>query len=209
MVPTVLVDPNTFFERRSDNPGWLWPTVIVILAALVGIVGSVPVFLATIRSMPEAAGGVSVLIVVVGSIGGVIGTLVFWVLYAIAFHAISSVGFGGVGPFSRTLKLTGWGFIPHVFSGIVSAAANFYVFSGVSFPSDPVRIGQFVSSLRSDPVLLIVQALGIAFLLWSAFLWVFAIHHGRDVTVREATISVGIPVLVVILFRLYNIVGGL
>ena len=209
MVPDILIDPDAFFEREALDPGWLRPTGIVLLSALVGVIGSIPIIRATVANLPPEVGSFSALVYVVGAAGGVVGTLIFWVLYAGLFHVISAAGFGGDGPFSETLKLTGWGFIPHVVSGSISAIVNFYVFSGVRFPSDPVQIQAFIGSLRSRPIFIVAELLGIAFLLWSAFLWTFAMRHGRNLRLKEAAITVAIPVAIGLLYRLYTILGGL
>jgi len=209
MVPDVLVDPNAFFEREARSPGWLRPTGIVILAALVSIAGSVPILQASFRNLPPEVGAFSLVFYIIGVLAGFVATLLFWLLYAGSFHVISAVAFGGSGSFGDTLKLAGWGFIPHVFAGIVSASVNVYVFSDVTFPSDPTAIDAFVTSLRSRPVFLVTELLSVAFLLWSGFLWMFAMSHGRNLPLREAAITVGIPVAFALLFRVYSMMGGL
>lgn len=208
MVPDLLTDPDAFFEREAEDPGWLRPTGIVVLAAVVGVLSSVPVLRATMGSLPPEAGALGPVVYVIGAAGGIIATLVFWVLYSLVFHVISAAAFAGEGSFGDTMKLTGWGFIPHVISGLIGAAVNFYVFSTVQFPSNPARMGAFVTSLRSQPLFVVTQVLGIAFLLWSAFLWAFAMRHGRKLTLRQSGITVGVPVAIVLLYRLYTIIGG-
>lgn len=209
MVPDILVDPNSFFERESKNPGWIWPIGIVVLAAMVGILGSIPILQATLANLPPEAGALSSLFYVFSILGGLLGTILFWLLYAGSFHVISAVAFDGNGTFSSTMKLTGWGFLPHVFSGLISASVNFYVFWNATFPSNPAEIASFVASLRSQGIFYVSQLLGMAFLLWSTFLWIFAMRHGRDLTMREAAITVAIPVLLSLLFQLYSLIGGL
>lgn len=208
MVLDVLLDPDSFFEREALDPGWLRPVGIVLLAALVGVAGSIPLLQATFRNLPPEVGAFSVVFFLFGTVAGLLGTLVFWVLYAGLFHVISAVAFGGEGSFGDTLKLIGWGYIPHVFSGLVSAVVNVYVFSNVTVPSDPTQIRAFMASLRAQPAFLVAELLGVAFLLWSAFLWVFAMRHGRALTLREATITVAVPVALMLLYRLYGVVGG-
>ncbi len=203
----LLTDPDAFFRRRAEAPSLAGPAIVVLLVAAIGVVGSVPAWRATAAAIPDQAGPFVSIAVASGVIGGVIGMLVTWLLYTAAFHAVSAVAFGASGSVRTTLALTGWGFVPRIPDAVVQAAISSAVFSGVTLPSDPQRLQAFLRGLRGDPLFLLGGVLGIAFLLWSALLWTFAMRHGRGLTLRQAAATVAIPVAVVLAFDLLGIAG--
>lgn len=207
MVLDLLTNPEAFFAERSEEPSLLGPAVVVLLVAAIGAVGSYPVLKATVGALPPEAGPLVTVIQVIGAVVGVVVTVVVWALYAVAFHAIAAVAFDGNGRFRDALALVGWGFVPALFGSVVSGVANFLVFSGVRFPNDPARIQSFVQDLQSRPEFLVAGILGIVFLLWSAFLWTFAVRHAEDIGLREAGLTVAGPVAVALLLRLNGVFG--
>ena len=207
MVLDLLTNPDAFFAERSENPSLIRPAVIVLLVALVGVVSSYPVIQATISALPPEAGTFVTVIQVVGAVVGVMVSFVIWMLYAVVFRGIAYVVFDGDGSFRDVLALVGWGFVPAVFGSIVSAVVNFVVFSGVQFPDDPAQVAQFVQELQSRPEFLVAGVLGIVFLLWSAFLWTFAVRCAEGLDLREAALTVAGPVAVALLLRLNGVFG--
>lgn len=204
----LLTDPDGFFAERADSPSLTGPTLVVLLVAVIGIAGSLPVLRASTAALPDEVGFIGTVIYASGVIGGVIGVLIVWLLYAVAFHAVSAAGFGAEGSFRDTLALTGWGFVPRIPEGLISAGVTYVVFSGVTFPSDPMQASRFVQQLRNDPLLEVTAWLGLAFLAWSAMLWTFAMRHGRGLTLREAGITVAVPVGIRLLLFLLGRVGA-
>lgn len=204
----LLTDPDGFFAERADAPSLTGPTLVVLLVAVVGIAGSLPVLRASTAALPDEAGFVGTIIYASGVIGGVIGVLVVWVLYAVAFHVVSAAIFGAEGGFRDTLALTGWGFVPRIPEGIMSAAVTYAVFTGVAFPSDPLAASRFVRQLQNDPLLQLTGWLGLVFLAWSAMLWTFAMRHGRGLTLREAGLTVAVPVGVRLVLFLLGQLGA-
>lgn len=203
----LLTDPDGFFAARADSPSLRGPTLVVLLVAVIGIAGSLPVLRASTAALPDEAGFVGTIIYASGVIGGVIGVLIVWLLYAIAFHVVSAVVFGADGAFRDTLALTGWGFAPRIPEGIISAGVTYVVFTGVTFPSDPMQASRFVQQLQNDPLLELTGWLSLVFLAWSAMLWTFAMRHGRGLTLREAGLTVAVPVGVRLLLFLLGRVG--
>lgn len=203
----ILFNPDGFFRERTDDPRLLPPVAIMVVIGIIGAVGSIPAIQATFEALPQEAQGFAVVGYVSAAIGALLGPFVRWLLYAGAFYVVSSVLYEPEGSFRDTLALTGWGFVPAIFASIVSAAVAFVVFSGVTYPTDPQQIQPFVRELRNRPEFLVSSLLGILFLLWSALLWVFAVRHGRDLPTREAAITVGIPVALVVAWRLWGVVG--
>lgn len=203
----LLTNPDAFFERRRESPSLLGPALVVTLVGLAGVVGSYPVLQATLSALPAEAGPFVTAIQVFSAIFALVATYVVWLLYAVAFHVVGSVAFDASGEFRTTLSFVGWGFVPAVFGAIVGAATNFVVFSGVRFPQDPQAVQSFVQELQSRPAFLVSGLVGLVFLLWSAFLWTFAVRHAESLELREAALTVAGPVALALVLRLNGVFG--
>lgn len=205
---TLFTDPDEFFAERAPEPTVKYPVAVVLLVGFVDVLASIPVLQMTIRAMPGAPGTFSSLAYVSGIVGGFVGALLVWVAHAGAFHIISDVVYDGSGSFRDTLAVTGWGFVPAIFAGLVSAVVAFVVFGDatVSGVSGAGEVQAFVEELQNRPEFLLASVLGIVFLLWQGVLWAFGVMHVRDLTLREAGITVAIPVTIALLFRLFGMV---
>lgn len=203
----LLVEPDGFLRRRADEPSLAGPAAVVLLVAAIGAVGALPVLGATTAAMPEAAGPFVPVVAAVGVVGGVVGAFVAWGLFAGAFHAVSAVAFGATGRFRTTLALVGWGFVPRVPEAAVGSLVAYLVFGGARLPSDPQRLQATLRALRADPLFVVAGVLGVAFLAWSALLWTFAVRHARDLSLREAGLTVAGPVAVALAVDLLGLLG--
>ena len=204
---TLLVDPDAFFRSRARAPTFRGPVAVVLLVALLGIAGSVPVVRATTAALPEEAGPLVPLVAATSVIGGLVGVVVAWGLYAVAFHVVSAVVYGARGSFRETLALVGWGFVPSVPEAAISAVVTSLLFAGTSLPSDPVALQAAVRALRADPLFTVAGLLGLVFLAWRAMLWTFAVRHARGLTLRQAGLVVAGPVAVALLVDLVGLLG--
>lgn len=208
----LLTNPDAFFRRLVPSPSFRGPILVVLLVALIAIAGSLPVTRATTGALPEGAGPVGSLVLVFSVIGGFIGVLVTWFLYAAAFHVVSALAFGAEGSFRTTLALTGWGLVPRIPQGLISAGITYVVFADATMPTDPVAAGRMAQMLQNDPLFTLATWLGVVFLLWSAMLWTFGMRHGRDLTLKQAGLTVGIPVglrLVLLILGEVGVFSGL
>jgi len=201
MSANVLTNPDRFFGQRVENPSLWKPAVIVLLAAIASLGGQLVIF----QSMGAAFGsGIGSIIGLVGLVVGFVGIFLFWGVLAVLFYLIS-IAFGGKGGFLTTLKLTGWGYVPSIFSGIISSIATYSVLRDTTIPQSPQAVATFAQSIQNDPVLQTVSAIGLVFTLWQGFIWTFALAHARDLELRQAAITVGIPVAVLLAFNLYSL----
>ncbi|MFB6353256.1 MAG: YIP1 family protein [Halobacteriales archaeon] len=203
----LLTDPDGFFEERADDPSLVGPSLVMLTVIVVGGLASLPTLQRTTAAMPAEAGAFASLVYLFGAIGAVVGTLVAWLLYAGVFHVVSAAVYGAEGGFTDTLALAGWGFVPRIPEGVISGAISYAVFSGVTVPADPVRAARMIQQLRHDPLFTLASVLGIVFLLWSALLWTFAMRHGRDLTLRQAAVTVAVPVSVGLALDLLGLAG--
>ncbi|RZN31210.1 MAG: hypothetical protein EF813_12555 [Methanosarcinales archaeon] len=123
--------------------------------------------------------------VIVSGIVAIISLLVvfiMWLLCTGVFYIIS-IFFGGKGSFKRCLEFVGYGFIPMI----------------VLLWIRPIIVITLPPTIDFSSVYTI---LGITILLWSANIWIFAVKHARNLSARNALITVGAPVG---LYLIYNI----
>jgi len=203
----VLTNPDGFFRRAGDDPALSKSLGVVLLAGLFGAVAAAPIFQAMQSAMPDQAQGLGTIILVTSIGGAFIGTLIVWVILAALFMAISAIAFDGSGDFSQLLAYVGWGFVPAIINSVIGAAINFYAFQDITVPSveDPQAIQAWVQSVQNDPLVLTASVIGIAFTLWQAFIWTFAVQHARDISLREAAITVAIPTVLWIGWQVVNL----
>lgn len=219
MDTSLLTDPETFFQQRSENPGLLRPLVVVFLAAIASIGSSVLLVQTLSTELPAffiifQAGGV---------IFGFFGQFIAWVIFTILFYLIS-IAVGGEGSLGDTFKLTGWGFVPAIIGGIISTIAYYIALQATEVPSFPENITlqnqqqiaeagreltEFTIAISTHPAIQISAVIGILLLIWQIVIWVFGVKEARDLTTRKAVIAVGIPAGLYLLIRLYSLIIGL
>jgi hypothetical protein len=186
----VLTNPDKFFEARMKGEESLKIPVLIVLIS--GIIGDISAFVITGMTMellrealpPEAQSFMSFMLIF-GAIVAVIFSLIIWVVFAAIFFGISSI-FKGEGKFKRTLEFVGYGYIPMIIGGVVSAI---FMYHFVYY----VPLTHFHS-----------YAIGILFMLWSANIWVFGLKHARNLSTKNAVITAAIPVAAYILFSVYQ-----
>ncbi|NYT18916.1 MAG: YIP1 family protein, partial [Methanosarcinales archaeon] len=153
---------------------------------------------------PEAAAFASIG-AIVGAIGAFIAAIIMWVIYAGVFYAISSI-LGGEGTFKRVLEVVAYGFIPSIASAIIGIIVMATSFSVENFDmQNPELLEQ---AMLNDPTMKMSVVLGIIFTLWSANIWIFGLVHARHMTVKNAAISVLVPVGLYILYTASKFIGA-
>ncbi len=198
----LVTNPRGFFEALDTGPVSLRMPFLIVLA--VGIVGAVAAYLisATLMSAMDIPGveGFGGVVGAIGAISALIGTLLFWVVYTAVFFVIS-MAFKGQGDFNRLLAYVGYGHLPQVVGGIITAALTWSYLSDLRVPSltDPEAIQEWTTTLMQNPTMQLATAVGFLFLLWSANIWIFGVRSGRKLSTRDAAITVLVPVLIYIL----------
>jgi hypothetical protein len=93
-----------------------------------------------------------------------------------------------------------------IFSGIIGAVLIYSFVSTTQIPlvTDPAEMEEIIASLIKSPLMMLSSIIGILFILWSASIWVFGLKHARNVSTKNALITVGIPVVVYILYSIYQ-----
>jgi len=209
----VLTNPDKFFETRKKGEESLKLPVFIVLIS--GIIGSISTFLsssimmeAMAKTLPPEAQGFMSFMPIGSAIGAVIASFIAWLIIAAVFFGISCI-FKGEGKFKRTLEFVGYGYIPTIIGGLISAVLLYNFVTTVQIPTitDPTKINEVITPLMKSPMMLLSSVISILFMLWSANIWVFGLKHARNLSTRNALITVAIPVAAYILYSVYRMVG--
>jgi len=211
----VLTNPDKFFETRKKGEESLKLPVFVVLIS--GIIGGISAFLsssimieAMAKTLPPEAQGFMSFMPIGSAIGAVIASFIAWLIIAAVFFGISCI-FKGEGKFKRTLEFVGYGYIPTIIGGLISAVLVYNFVTTVQIPpitiTDPTEIQEVITPLMKSPMMLLSSVVSILFMLWSANIWVFGLKHARNLSTRNALITVAIPVAAYILYSVYRMVG--
>ena len=211
----VLTNPNKFFETRKKGRENLKIPVFIVLIS--GIIGGISAFLsssimmeAMAKTLPPEAQGFMSFMPISTAIGAVIFSFIIWLIVAAVFFGISCI-FKGEGNFKRTLEFVGYGYIPTIIGGLISLVLVYNFITTVQIPAitttDPTKIKEVIAPLMKSPMMMLSSAVGMLFMLWSANIWVFGLKHARNLSTRNALITVAIPVAAYILYSVYRMLG--
>lgn len=205
MIADFIDDPGGFFERELEEGGFARPVAIVTVLGVVNALGSIPAVEATFAALPEEAAAFAPIGLASAIVGGFVGAFVAWLLYSTVFLLFARVAFDGDGSFKRTLRATAWGLLPAIVASAASGVAAYYVFQSVTFPSDPTQFQGFAAAIQRRPAFLAAGVLGVFVQLAQGFVWTFGVERAQRIDLRDAAITVGVPVAVSILWSVYNL----
>lgn len=190
----VLTDPDGFFEERVPVPSLRSAAAVVTSYVLLEVIAVFLLFTVLLR-------GYSLPLVLVGFFGLALSQSVIWfgtwLLYAAVFQIISYF-LGGKGSFRQTFTVVGWGYLPLIAGSLVSVVANAIIAQGappIALQS-PQQATAAVQQLRGGLPILIANIISSILSIWSAYIWVFALKHARDLSTRQAVITVVVPVVI-------------
>lgn len=206
MFVDLFTNPDRFFRREAEDDDLRRPIVVVAVLGTVSALSGLPSAQATAQAMPAEAQAFAGIAYVGAVVGGFVGAFVAWVVYAGAFHLIATYGFDGEGSFTQTAATTAWGLVPAIIATAISGVLTWYAFQTLAIPTDPTQLQPFLDQVRNNQYLRLSGVLGIVFLLWQAFLWTFGMQHVHRIDLRDAAITVAVPVAIALVRRLYNLV---
>ncbi len=199
----VLTNPNGFFKNKiNEDIEWKNPLMIIGLLAVIGAISAYISVMKVMEFLPDEAAAFAGVGAVFGVIGAIIGSFFMWLLYSAVFYIISLL-FHGEGNFKRVMEFVSYGLIPSIAGSIISLYFTNKVFSNIDFTmTDPQLLQE---AILSDPSMRIAGILGVIFLLWSANIWIFGLMYSRNLSLKNAAMTVGIPVLIYVLYTLLNL----
>ena len=206
----ILTNPNKFFDAKiGEEVSLKIPALIVLIIGIISGIGAYFMGGLTAEMLsgtvpPEAQAFLS-FIPISTAITAVIVSFIIWVVFAAIFFGISCI-FKGEGKFKRTLEFVGYGYIPMIFSGIIGAILMYNIVSTAHIPvvTDPAKMAEAFEPLMKSPMMQLSYAISILFMLWSANIWVFGLKHARNLTTKNALITVAIPMAAYVLWTIYQ-----
>jgi hypothetical protein len=208
---TLFFNPNLFFsEKLKKEVSFKNPVLIMLALSLIALISSFLVMNKIKEFLPSDANSFMYVLIIGGAVGAVVSTFIYWVILTGIFYLISSV-FHAEGSFKRTLEFVSYGFVPQLFGGIVSLFVLYTVLPSLNAsPQNPQLFAESIKqTLLNNPLSLTSQAFGILCFLLSANIWVFGLMYARKLSVKNAIITVGIPVGISLIYQAYVLIGGL
>jgi hypothetical protein len=203
----LFLNPGRFFaQKMQEEEGLKLPSLIVLIAGIIGAVGAMISLGPVIQLLPSEAASFAPVLMAFAVGAALIAVFVIWVVWTVVFFVLSMI-FKGAGGFKRLLEFVGYGFIPQVIGGLITLPIFYLYFSDLHVPqvSDPNQIQEVTLQLMSAPELQIAGAISALFLIWSANIWIFGLKEARSLSTRNAAIAVGVPVGLYVLFQLFNL----
>ncbi|WP_321505645.1 Yip1 family protein [uncultured Methanoregula sp.] len=212
----ILIKPDAFFtDVMGENENFKLPLIILLAGGIIGAGYGYMIGGLTARMMSGAIPGIDMIMTLVSALGALFGVFVFWFIWTGIIYLISAA-FKGKGSFRRTLQVTGYGYLPQVFGSLLSLIVAIEYIPRIVVPQitvammqDPVVMQEVTKALMHDPAMLeltqITSVITIVFFLWSANIWIFGVRHARGITIRDAALSVGIPVIIYVAYIVYTL----
>ncbi len=212
----LLTKPDVFFQNLNNEPENLAiPALFVLTSGLVGAISAYLIAGLTGKMISAIMPGMESISGIIAVISAIIGSFIFWGIVAGVFYVISS-SFKGTGTFNRCLEVVGYGFLPQVFSALIAAVYTIITVPSISVPSlsrsvlsDPRALDAAITAFIHDPavrmITTVAAVVSIIFILWSAYIWLYGIKEARGLSLRDAQLCVGIPVLLYIIYLIWSV----
>jgi hypothetical protein len=211
----LLIRPDAFFQNAmNEKEGLKYPALIVLVGGIAGAMYGYLIGGLTGQLLGGIIPGMDTIIVLSTVIFEILRPFVFWLICAGVIFAFSFV-FKGEGSFQRTLEFIGYGYLPQVFGTLITFVIALNYIPRIHVPQlsaaasqNSDLITEAVKALMHDPAMMelsqIAMIISMVFLLWSANIWIFGMQHARKLSPRDAALSVGIPVVLYILYMVYS-----
>lgn len=204
----VLTNPGGFFEKKSKEEIDMKPPYAII--GTMTLLTLITAFILMKELMESLFNSTPIIaqrsVVSLGLVVVMISVTIGWLMTSSAFYAVSSL-LGGQGDFKRVIEFVAYGFLPLIFSSAINLLLVISMCSFMDFPlNDLQAIG---TAMLSTPYVIASNVISIILTLWSTNVWVFAMIHSTNLTVRNALITVGIPIGVYLVYMLYTLYQAL
>ena len=212
----VLVKPDEFFSNIIQEPESLKiPALIVLSGAVVAAVHGYLMGGLSAKMMAGVMPGMDTIIALSATAISFAGIFIVWLIAAGVFFGLSSL-FGGKGTFNRVLAVVGYGYLPQVAGSVISLLAGLMYIPKVAVPvlskaalQDPAMIQEATKAFMHDPAMMeltqITTLVTIVCMLLSAHIWIYGMTHARGLSPRDAALCVGVPVVLYVLYMIWNL----
>ena len=215
----LLFNPNRFFQDTlGDTEQLKMPVLIVLAGAILSagygyLAGSM-----SAKMMESAMGGLGAVMTIFVIFAAFAGVFIFWLVWAGVFYIISKL-FKGEGSFNRCLEVVGYGYLPQVIGAAITLIAALEYLPKVVVPQltssalqDPEVMASATKALMQDPSMMAytetAAVISVVFLLWSANTWIFGLKQARKLSMRDAAICVGAPVVIFVAYVVLTMAGA-
>lgn len=207
MMLEVLTNPGGFFEKKIKEEADFKPPLMILGAmALISAISAYIIAGKVIGNLPSDVASVAQIGMAIGAIFAIIVVFIIWVVYSGIFYLISVV-FGGKGDFKRVLEFISYGFLPSILGSVISLVLTNKAYSSIDFSIQDSALLE--KAMLSDPYIMASTVIGILLTLWSANIWIFAMIHSRSLTVKNALITVGVPIGMYLIYMIYTLFQAL
>jgi len=186
-IRALVLDPDKFYTAPIEDH-IRTSTVVVLLAAVLEASSLAYTFYLLMRAT-DIGGELGVV-----SITVLLGLMMFmivagWLLVSGAFFWISKL-FDGQRNFRALAMYVAWGFAPQAFSSAYGVIVLAVLLRPAEISGSVGGSVTGIAQVSSHPAAVAGSVLSVACLIWTAFLWVFAVKHARELSLREATYTV-------------------
>jgi len=221
----VFTNPTRFFRDRGEKePSFRTPLLIMFLWVIIAVITAMfltaPLTEKIMSAYPEEIAAYASFTKYFSVFGSVLTPFIMWLILGVVFFVISHF-LKGKGTFKKVLEFTSYGFIPLIFSGIITFALQWrvtpdlidqiYVGRAASIEEVAVVAQQITQQYQSltlnNPYFLASHIINILFTLWSANMWICGMESARNLSRGRALITVIIPVALWIIYLWYTVFG--
>lgn len=186
-IKKILMQPNLFFRQATESrPDLFYPFLMIACAGLVVCTGYLSLIFPTILygDIPN------LLVLVLGTYPLFVFSAWFgWLALSVLFFAVSAM-FKGSGPFTATLRNTGYGTAFCLFlSGLVFLIGSMANAAYLAI-TDGINFGLYMAGQPQMPLAAVCGAGVILPLLWGVILWSFGLMHARRIPFSCALVTV-------------------
>jgi len=219
----VLIHPDSFFQRLiTEDVSLRIPALIFFIDAIIGGISCLLLNSLVIktRELTSLTGNSPEHVVILYFVIGFVLSIIFWLVLSGIIHFISWI-FNGSNTFSRSLEVVAYGGVPLVIASFLKLlVAIIYIpminvlYIAPEALNEVSTAAEFTAvNLYFDPAAVqlsqINMIITIPFILWSTYCWINGFKHARQISIKVATICVGVPVLLYWGFHMLMIYGNI
>lgn len=197
----VLTNPGGFFEKKLKEeidlkPPYAIVSALSLLTVITAFILMEEMMNILFNGMPRNA---QQTIIALGLVAIMMTVAIGWVAISSMFYTLSLL-FSGKGDFKRILEFVAYGFLPLILNSAINLVLMICMSLFVDFSTSDLHSIEAV--ILSNPYVIASNIISIILSLWSANIWVFAMIHSRNLSVKNALITVGVPMIIYLIYML-------